>query len=134
MKVRKLLKSMGTDKRYTFTAIVERFSLKNGFRNLPLRTILLTNVRYEGKLVADHVWLTCGRRIYSAVLIPGDLIQLDARIKEYEKGYKGRREDVYKPISRDYCLSYPTKIKVLTRGYKKESNEYERKNNSLTKF
>ena len=55
MKVRKLLKSMGTDKRYTFTAIVVRFSLKNGFRNLPLRTVLLTNVRYEGKLVADHV-------------------------------------------------------------------------------
>lgn len=134
MKVRKLLKSMGTDKRYTFTAIVERFSLKNGFRNLPLRTILLTNVRHEEKLVADHVWLTCGRRIYSAILIPGDLIQFDARIKEYEKGYKGRREDVYKPISRDYCLSYPTKIKVLIRGYKKESNEYERKNNSLTKF
>ena len=122
MKVRKLLKSMGTDKRYTFTAIVEKFSLKNGFRNLPLRTILLTDVRYEGKLVADHVWLTCGRRIYSAILIPGDLIQFDARIKEYEKGYKGRREDVCKPISRDYCLSYPTKIKVLIRGYKKESN------------
>ena len=122
MKVRKLLKSMGTDKRYTFTAIVEKFSLKNGFHNLPLRTVLLTNVKHEEKLVADHVWLTCGRRIYSAILIPGDLIQFDARIKEYEKGYKGRREDVYKPISRDYCLSYPTKIKVLTRGYKKESN------------
>ena len=134
MKVRKLLKSMGTDKRYTFTAIVEKFSLKNGFRNLPLRTILLTEVRYEEKLVTDHVWLTCGRRIYSAILMPGDLIQLDARIKEYEKGYKGRREDVYKPISRDYCLSYPTKIKVLIRGYKKESKEYERKNDSLTKF
>ena len=103
-----------------YTAIVGRFSLKNGFRNLPLRTILLINVRHNEKLVADHVWLTCGRRIYSAILIPGDLIQFDARIKEYEKGYKGRREDVYKPISRDYCLSYPTKIKVLVRGHQKE--------------
>ena len=117
--MRKELKKIGCEERHTFTAIVEKFSLKNGFRGLPLRTILLTNVMHEGIVVANHVWLTCGKRFYSAILLPGDLIQFDARIKEYEKGYKGRKIDVHKPIKKDFCLSYPTKIKVLKRHYKR---------------
>ena len=46
-------------------------------------------------------------------------LQFDARIKEYEKGYKGRRLDVYKPISKDYGLFCPSKIKIIARGYNK---------------
>ena len=117
--MRKELKKIGSDERHTFTAIVEKFSLKSGYRGLPLRTILLTSVRCEGTAVAHHVWLTCGKRFYSAIVLPGDLIQFDARIKEYEKGYKGRKIDVHKPIKKDFCLSYPTKIKVLKRRYKR---------------
>ena len=117
--MRNELKRIGSEERHTFTAVVEKFSLKNGFRGLPLRTILLTSVKCGEEYVANHVWLTCGKRFYSAILLPGDLIQFDARIKEYEKGYKGKREDVYKPIKKDFCLSYPTKIKVLKRRYKR---------------
>ena len=49
--MRKELKKIGSDERHTFTAIVEKFSLKSGYRGLPLRTILLTSVRCEGKEV-----------------------------------------------------------------------------------
>ena len=113
--MRKALKRIGKENRHTFTAVVAKFSFKNGFRGLPLKTILLTDVRCEGVVVADHLWLTCGRGFYSALIVVGDLIQFNARIREYEKGYRGRREDVLKPISKDYCLSYPTKIKILRR-------------------
>ena len=115
--MRESLKKLGDDKRHTFTAIVGRFSLKTGFRGLPLKTIMLLKVKCDGVVVASHVWLTFGRRFHSAVLLPGDLIQFDARVKQYEKGYKGRKLDVYKPVSKDYGLSYPTKIKVLIRNY-----------------
>ena len=80
---------------------------------------MLLKVECEGVVVASHVWLTFGRRFHSAVLLPGDLIQFDARVKQYEKGYKGRKLDVYKPVSKDYGLSYPTKIKVLIRNYRR---------------
>ena len=33
--------------------------------------------------------------------------------KIYEKGYKGYRDDVYKPIELDYKLSHPTKIEKI---------------------
>ena len=117
--MRNKLKKLGGKKRYTFTAVVGRFSLKNGFRGLPLKTILLLKIKCEGVVVTNHIWLTYGRRFHSAVLMVGDLIQFDARIKEYEKGYKGRRLDVYKPISKDYGFSYPSKIKIIARGYNK---------------
>lgn len=31
----------------------------------------------------------------------------------YEKGYKGYKDDVYKPVEKDFKLSYPTKIKKI---------------------
>ena len=40
----------------------------------------------------------------------GDVISFCARVKRYEKGYCGRRFDIYKPIETDYKLSHPTKI------------------------
>ena len=39
-----------------------------------------------------------------------DIIAFQARVTAYEKGYKGYRKDVYKPIEIDYRLSNPTKI------------------------
>ena len=36
-----------------------------------------------------------------------------ARVTCYEKGYKGYREDVYKPMKIDYRLSNPTKISKI---------------------
>jgi hypothetical protein len=31
----------------------------------------------------------------------------------YTKGYKGRREDVWKPVETDYRLSYPTNVRKV---------------------
>ena len=39
-----------------------------------------------------------------------DVIAFQARVTAYEKGYKGYRKDVYKPIEIDYRLSNPTKL------------------------
>jgi len=42
------------------------------------------------------------------------MIQFDARVKSYIKGYRGYRDDIYdKPLSIDYKLSHPTKIKKI---------------------
>jgi hypothetical protein len=64
--------------------------------------------------LAEHLWFTCGK--WSFGLAPGDVVEFDARVGDYVKGYQGRREDVYDvPVSRDWKLQRPTKVLVLPR-------------------
>lgn len=69
----------------------------------------------SGKQVADHVWfnLTMEFMQLEKELKEGAIIEFHARVKDYLKGYKGHREDVERPLERDYKLSRPTKIKVI---------------------
>lgn len=60
------------------------------------------------KEVADHVWFTCSKSWDN--LIANDIVEFDARVGKYEKGYKGYREDVFNPVSIDYRLERPTKV------------------------
>ena len=47
-------------------------------------------------------------------LKPGDVVEFDARVTPYLKGYKGNREDEdLPPVERDYRLSYPTKFEKV---------------------
>ena len=111
--MRRKLKEMGSDTRHTFTGVVGRFGFKNGYKG-PLPTILLLDIRdSEDHLVTDHLWFNKTKGFSELDLHEGDKVQFDARVSEYEKGYKGYREDVYVPCSWDYKLSYPTKIKKI---------------------
>ena len=59
-------------------------------------------------------WMTIGN--WSRNLKIGDKIEFDARVTTYMKGYMGRRDDVDAAalLEKDYKLSRPTKIKVLS--------------------
>lgn len=100
--------------RGAFTATFVRWGSKEGWTG-PQKTMLVQYVRDQaGKLVADHLWFTCGKWTDQLGDIQaGDTLAFDARITEYEKGYKGRRWGVDKPISTDYRLSNPTKARRL---------------------
>ena len=102
--------------RLRFEGVVSRFGWKNGYKG-PLRTLLLRDVVFveDGRDATGHLWFTCGK--WSEELGVGDRIRFDARIDEYEKGYKGWREDVWDaPVERDYRLVRPTKIEKVTEG------------------
>ncbi len=108
--MRKELKSINKQ-RLNFSATVERFGFKSAFRGPDIKTILLKNVKTNGKVLTDHLWLTCGK--WSEKLNIGDIISFDARVSTYTKGYKGYRDDIYdKPVETDYRLERPTKIRV----------------------
>ncbi len=115
--MRTALKELGYEKRYTFKAEIERFGQKSAFKGPPIKTVLLRNITYQGTQVADHLWFTFGKNFEKSKAGPGDQIIFDARVTQYEKGYKGRRNDDeiywYHPIETDYKLSLPTKIKKL---------------------
>ena len=102
--MRKRLKRLGAEKRYTFIARVTKYSFKRGFiNNLPLKTILLTKVMCNGEPVADHVWMNCGRRFCSLLPQVRQWLQFNARITKYHR----------KDGTEDYKLSYPSKVSFL---------------------
>lgn len=111
--MRKALKTLD-GQRLTFTATIERFGSKNGFKG-PLPTVLLTDVKIEGtdEMVTDHVWFTKGKSWDKCK--EGALVCFDARVTVYTKGYKGRNENIRmeNPTAKDYRLDRPTKVKML---------------------
>jgi len=97
--------------RTAFRGTVAQFGVKSGYTGRDLPTLMLKDVRDStGNLVTDHVWFIVGKQLAALHLQIGDVISFYARVTAYEKGYKGYREDVYKPIEIDYRLSNPTKI------------------------
>lgn len=102
--------------RLTIVGKVEGFGTKTSFKGPPIKTLLLTHVRAkEGDQLTDHLWFTDGT--WSKDLEQGDIVQLDARVKPYQKGYRGRNIDalIDNPPSIDYKLSHPSKVQVLDR-------------------
>ncbi len=97
--------------RTTFRGTVAQFGMKSGYTGRDLPTLMLKDVMDSaGILVTGHLWFVVGKQLAALHLQIGDVISFQARVTAYEKGYKGYREDVYKPIEIDYRLSNPTKI------------------------
>jgi hypothetical protein len=100
--------------RRRFQGVFVRFGQKSGYKR-PLTTILLKDIVdvASGKPVADHLWFTMGKQFEQLELTVGDVVRFNARVTAYEKGYKGRQDEDdydYKPIQRDYRLSFPTQF------------------------
>lgn len=108
--------------RKKFEGIFARYGKKTNFKGYPETTILLQDVKCVSapEIKCDHCWFNLTSEFAKLNLREGDIISFDARVKEYQKGYKGRRyDDDYDdelnehPISTDYKLSYPTKVKLM---------------------
>ena len=111
--MKKGLRSMNGE-RYRFHAKIDRFGKKTSYTGGTDPTILLKDIKLVGtdKILADHVWFAKGKSWKSCSV--GDCVEFDARVVQYEKGYKGYRDDVIdSPIMTDYTLERPTKIKRI---------------------
>ena len=92
----------------------------------------------NNRVVTDHLWFndTKGFRGLGE-LIEGDIIQFDARVRPYVKGYVSPRRYIDER-ELDYRLSHPTKMKKLHSGsppiviYHKEVDEQLRAEDSIT--
>lgn len=102
------LKRLGNDKRYVFTAVFARFGFMQSYKGYPLKTVLLTEICLDGQIITDHLWFTCGKRLASMHLAPGEKIVFEARVAIYYK-----YNIVTKEKEIDYKLAYPTKIKKI---------------------
>ena len=114
--MRKELRNIGTKDRHTFTAEFVRYGIKNGWTG-DVPTVLFKSIRLGDKIVCDHLWFTCGKQFDSLNLEIGDIVQFDARVDSYIKGYMGYRDDIYdKPVEKDWKLSFPTKIRKIDKN------------------
>jgi len=120
--MRHALKKLNGERR-RFTGTFCRFGQKNGWKGRTLTTVLLSDIKdANGRLVCDHLWFNLTKEFDNLTLKEGTVIAFDARVKLYYKGYQGYREDVDKPIERDFRLANPTKVQVVP-----YSEEYEAK-------
>jgi hypothetical protein len=102
--------------RKTFTGVFVRYGHKKAFRGPYLRTLLLRDVREIRRdlVVTDHLWFNLTKGFEAlGELTEGDVIQFDARVKAYHKGYRGYdwEKAIENPVTKDWKLSHPTKIK-----------------------
>ena len=103
------------DYRGTFTATFEKWGVKKSTTGNLSTTLLFVDVKDStGKPVTNHLWFsfTKGFKDLGGLSV-GDIVQFDARVKEYHKGFKGR--------TIDYKLSMPTKIRKI--GHDDSKNE-----------
>lgn len=89
----------------------ERFGTKRGWQGSTLQTVLLKDIDdATWTRICNHLWFNLTRAFAALQLQPGDVVQFDARVKEYVKGYCGRRDEVWKPAEVDDKLSHPPKV------------------------
>ncbi len=97
--------------RKKFQATFSRVGKKTNYQGFSEDTILLTNILdiETGKVVADHLWFSFTKGFEDAKIKEGMLLEFDARVKPYKKGYVNKRLGL-RSQKIDYKLSHPTKI------------------------
>jgi hypothetical protein len=99
------------EQRALFRGAFSKYGLKSGYRGYSTETILLVNIRDDnGNLICDHLWFNMTKGFEQlGMLKEGDIVQFEARVKKYRKGYVNRRAGIDQSMF-DYKLSHPTKI------------------------
>ncbi len=100
-------------KRTLFRAVFVRFGSKPAYRGAPVITCLFRDITRRGSVITDHVWFDCGKQFAALHLKVGDVVEFEARVTSYVKGYKGRRADRDSRWELDYRLSNPTGVRKL---------------------
>lgn len=102
-------------KKLRFRATVDRFGYRPDDRGLIITTICLDHITYAGseKEIADHSWFDVTKTIASLNLKPGDVVEFDAKVEAYQKGYRNIKRGI-DDRTRDYKLSSPTGFKKVT--------------------
>lgn len=106
--VRKKLEKIGKKERHTYEALYGGVGFKVSYRDHYLPVLLLKDVKHDGVVVADHLWVNYTKGFSKlGQLEDNDVIVFDGRLVTYEKGYYTEKRQ------REYGLERPTKIHLL---------------------
>lgn len=101
-------------RRHRFGAVFAGRGSRSAFLGSPRETLLFRNA-YDaetGVPVSDQEWVTAGN--WPAGLQPNDVVEFDARVVPYVRGYFGRRRDADRRPSANWQLVRPTRVTILT--------------------
>jgi len=100
------------DQRTRFRGTYERAGSKANWHGYSTETILLKNIiDEEGNVLTDHLWFNYTKSFEDlGALQRGDVIEFEARVTRYTKGYVNRRAKINDQKS-DFKLSRPTKVR-----------------------
>ncbi|MCI0751227.1 MAG: hypothetical protein L0Y35_05265 [Flammeovirgaceae bacterium] len=109
---KELAKQEGARKK--FRATFSRFGKKTSYTGYPEETILLKKITdiQTNLIMADHIWFTLTKGFEKISLTEGTVLEFEARVKEYSKGYVNKRYGIARS-STDFKLSHPTKIREV---------------------
>lgn len=116
--IRKELAQLGDKSRFRFSGKFIKYGFKNSGGGHFLPTILLSNVQLikEDKaslVVTSHLWFNLTKGFKNlGILIPDKTVSFNGRVAKYKKGYEDIRTDINKPVTYDYDIIRPTKIKL----------------------
>jgi hypothetical protein len=82
------------------------------------------------EILTDHLWFNVTEEFRQLNLRSGDIVEFNARVTLYEKGYRDDDED--NPKRLDYHLSYPRKITKCGHT-EKDYSYYDTKNAEVEK-
>lgn len=99
--------------RKKFYGTFSRLGKKRNYNGYSEDTILLVKVMDgdSNEQVADHVWFAYTKGFEKIQLNEGVVVEFEARVKAYAKGYVNRGLGMTKRKT-DLKLSHPTKIKI----------------------
>lgn len=111
--MRKILaKNEGERKR--FRGVFVKMGKKTNYKGYSEDTVLLKNIISieTNERVTDHLWFNLTKAFEALALHEGTVLEFDARVKQYKKGYVNPRIKINHQKT-DFKLSHPTKIAVI---------------------
>jgi hypothetical protein len=99
------------NKRERFRGTFLKFGIKSGYKGRLNQTLLLIDIidiEKPAEILTNHLWFNVTEEFKQLNLRSGDIVEFNARVKLYEKGYSDDDED--NPKRLDYHLTYPRKI------------------------
>jgi hypothetical protein len=107
--------------------------MKNGYKGRLSQTVLLVDIidiANPNETLTDHLWFNFTEEFKHLNLKSGDILEFNARVALYKKGYSDDSEDNPKRI--DYHLTYPRKIEKCGHS-EKDYSSYEKYNEEIIK-
>jgi len=109
---KKLAEEVGIRKK--FQGVFARYGKKVNYKGYSEETVLVEQIvdAETNQVMCDHLWFSLTKSFEKLNLTSGDVLQFDARIKEYKKGYKNSSYKINN-TSKDFKLSHPTHISLV---------------------
>jgi hypothetical protein len=109
---KKLAEEVGIRKK--FKGVFARYGKKVNYKGYSEETVLVEQIvdAETNQVMCDHIWFSLTKSFEKLNLTSGDVLQFDARIKEYKKGYKNNAYKINN-TTKDFKLSHPTNISLV---------------------